>query len=147
MITLTSAQRERIREFLSEKGYPEFVVTGGLERELAEWQKFVSHCEKGYDLVIEDYTNDLDRRSIIQKILDFMREDKELITKVMRFLKPLDDRFKALLIETNKCVWGLANAHRFPKDKFWWYWGIVKNAKGELLEDLESNGYYKMLKF
>lgn len=133
--------KQEIKEILTRKQYPEFVIEGGLERSLQEWKNFVRWCEKGYDFRIEEYRNDLDKRNIIRIILEELN-NKNFVDEILSFLKPIDNKFKLLLVETDKCIWGPRLANRYlPKEKYFWYWGIVNNAKGELLENLKESEF------
>lgn len=129
-------------------GIANHVINGGLERLLRKWADFVEECRTGYSLGIEDYINDLDGRSIVQRLIDSVNE-KRLKDKLNSFVKSEDNIFKNLLIQRNKCItlerrFGLDL--KLNKRKYFWYWGVIKNAKGELLEDFKKEGFVKVKK-
>jgi hypothetical protein len=110
-----------VEEYLRENGYPERVVREGRAGLVRAWRDFVAEVERGYRLGIEDYRNDLDARAIL-----FLAgaEDDEV--------HALDERFKKLLIATDKRVWESA-----PGDPFWDF-GYPRNAGPELIDDLRD---------
>jgi hypothetical protein len=111
-----------IQKYLADYGYPKHVVEGGREGLLKRYTQFVEEVERGYDLSIYDYRNDLDGRAIIRLVgLDTEVQD-------------LDQRLKEMLVHDEVRVWESA-----PDDPFWDF-GYPKNARGELLQDLESEG-------
>jgi hypothetical protein len=108
-----------------------------IEDSIIYWTSLVKRCEKGYDSTIDEYRNDLDTRSFIQYVIDDL-SDRKLADNIYEIVKPWDERFKAQLIETDKCIWGVTWACHLPKEKYFWVWGVTRNAKGRLLEDLSS---------
>jgi hypothetical protein len=113
---------EQIRDYLRDKGYAEHLWHEGRAGLVARWRIFVEEVEKGYPLGLYDYRNDLDLRSVLSEVgLD-------------NDVKDLDERFQELLTARKKRVWESANSDAF------WVFGYPKNASGELLEDLKSEG-------
>jgi hypothetical protein len=112
-----------VHEYLRENGYPEHIVREGREGLVRQWREFVKQAEHGYSLGLEDYRNDLDVRAILA-LAD--AEDDEVLA--------LDERFKKLLIATDKRVWESA-----PGDPFWDY-GYPSNAGSDLIDDLSKEG-------
>ena len=110
-----------VEEYLRENGYPEHVVKEGRAGLIRKWREFVEQVEAGYALGLEDYRNDLDVRAILAQA---GAEDHEV--------HALDERFKKLLIATDKRVWESA-----PGDPFWDF-GYPSNAGPDLLEDLST---------
>ena len=113
-----------IQEYLSDNGYPKHVVEGGRDGLVKRYKKFVEEVERGYDLSIFDYRNDLDGRAILRMIGADGESD----------INHLDDRLETMLIARDKRVWESA-----PETPFWDF-GYPKNAKGDLLRDLQSEG-------
>jgi hypothetical protein len=100
--------------YLRENGYPEHVVRAG--------RKFVEEVERGYNLGLEDYRNDLDLRGI----LAMLGLDEEV--------RDLDQRFEATLTDREKRVWETSAANPF------WDFGYPANAGEPLREDLKNEG-------
>jgi len=152
MMKLTEKNKQEIRKLLSTS--PDFVIEGGLERLIKLWKHFVvDECEiEGYSLPIEDYINDLDGRMIIQYIIDNI-SDKEISKSIALEIKEYDDRFKKLLVDTDKCIRGeqtglkrklikkFLGMKSYNKQKHFWYYGIIKTAKGTLLENARREDF------
>ena len=111
-----------VEEYLRDNGYPEHVVRGGRAGLVRKWREFVEEAERGYQLNIYDYRNDLDGRGILRMASG---EDEEVAA--------LDERFRALLTGSAR-VWESA-----PGDPFWDF-GYPRNADEELLADLRAEG-------
>jgi hypothetical protein len=113
---------EEMATYLRENGYPEHVVRAGRAGLIARWGKFVAEVERGYQLGLEDYRNDLDLRGIIA-MLDLDAEVSEL-----------DQRFEAQLAHRGQRVWESSAADPF------WDFGYPANAGRLLLEDIRKEG-------
>lgn len=147
IIKYNKEEEKMIETILLKLNLAEHVVNGGILRLINNWINTVRECKKGYDLTIEDYINDLDGRYIIEEVMNSLT-DSNLKKKIKLAINQADIDFKQILIETNKCVLGSAVANQFPKEKYWWYWGIINNARGELLKDLKDEcifDYFKEL--
>jgi hypothetical protein len=110
-----------VEEYLRENGYPEHVVREGRAGLIRKWREFVEQVERGYQLGLEDYRNDLDVRAILAQA---GAEDEHV--------KALDERLKKLLTVCDKRVWESA-----PGEPFWDF-GYPRNAGPDLLEDLRG---------
>lgn len=112
-----------IQQYLDDNGYPRHVVEGGLPGLIDRYRKFVAEVERGYEFSIFDYRNDLDGRAIIELIGagDQVRD--------------LDARLEHMLTAREKRVWESA-----PGEPFWDF-GYPRNARGDLLRDLQSEGF------
>jgi hypothetical protein len=111
------------RAYLEQNGYPKHVVEGGREGLVNRYRKFVQEVERGYDMSLFDYRNDLDGRAILHLI----GADSEV--------EDLDARLEPLLIARDKRIWESASGEPF------WDFGYPANARGELLQDLKSEGF------
>lgn len=138
---LTENEQQKIKSILKEQGCFDYVITEGIYGLLARWETFVEECEKGYFDLIEEYRNDLTTRDLIEMIFDAV-EDTSLINKLKVVVNSLDQRFLVLLVDRDKCIWGKPNEPKYAEKKYWWYWGIVKNAKGDLLRILQGDRYF-----
>ena len=113
---------EQIRDYLRNHGHPQHLWGQGRAGLIEKWKKFVEEMERGYPLGLYDYRNDLDLRSVLSQV----GLDKDV--------KELDERFQNQLTDRKKRIWESANSDAF------WIYGYPKNASGELLEDLQSEG-------
>ena len=111
-----------IRAYLRDNGYPEHVASGGRDGLLTRWREFVKEVERGYQYGLEDYRNDLDIRGIIDMV--GLSDD----------VKDLDTRFEKMLIGRDNRVWESSPGNPF------WDFGYPKNARRDLLRDLEREG-------
>jgi hypothetical protein len=115
---------QELADYLTENGYPTHISRAGRSGLLARWTKFVDEVERGYKLGLEDYRNDLDLRGIIALAgLDSAAQSD-------------DERFRRLLTATDRRVWESSHQDAF------WDWGYPRNASGELLADLKSEGLW-----
>jgi hypothetical protein len=113
---------EEMAAYLRQNGYPEHVIRAGRVGLIERWRKFVESVEHGYKLGLEDYRNDLDLRGIIA----MLGLDSEV--------QELDRRFEAMLTDRDKRVWETSG------DAPFWDFGYPRNAAGELLENLITEG-------
>jgi hypothetical protein len=88
----------------------------------AEWRRFVDQVERGYTLGLDDYCNDLDIRTLIERA--GLRHEVE----------GEDLRLRGLLTDTDRAIWSSDVPDAF------WVRGYPANASGELLEDLKTRG-------
>lgn len=116
---------DRVKEYLSENGYPRHVVEGGREGLVRRWREFVGEVEKGYKGNLEDYRNDLDLRMII-----------ELAGAGGEEVRALDERLRGMLVPAKQRLWESGAGEPF------WDFGYPRNASGELLDDLKREGIY-----
>jgi hypothetical protein len=65
---------DSVREFLSDRGCPDEVVTAGLDGLVSEWERAVVQVESGYPLGLDDYLNDLDGRQLLEDALEVASE-------------------------------------------------------------------------
>ena len=113
-----------VRQKLQERGAPEHIVREGGEGLVRRWRRFVEQVEKGYPLGLDDYRNELDVRTLIA----FTGLDGEVSAE--------DARLRALLAETaaGRSLWDSDVPGAF------WVRGYPRNARGELRDDLISEG-------
>ncbi len=113
---------DEITAALEARGCPEHVVRGGRQGLIARWGAFVREVERGYDLGIEDYQNDLDVRTLIEE-LGLGREVVEA-----------DARMRRNLVRTEVKLWD------GPQGAFWIY-GRPRRIGEDLRQDLEARDW------
>jgi hypothetical protein len=62
-----------------------------------QWIRFVTKVEKGYDLTIYDYHNDLDTRGLIERLI--VGGPEAAANKIRQRVEPWDRRFEAATTE------------------------------------------------
>ena len=87
---------------------------------LPEWRRFVEQVEQGYTLGLDDYCNDLDIRSPIERAGLGSEVEVE------------DRRLRGMLTGTDRAIWSSETPDAF------WVRGYPANASGELLKDLKA---------
>ena len=85
------------------------------------WEHFVREVERGYDLTIYDYTNDLQTRDELARANDATVE-------------PLDARFRATTRPASRPLPGA------PDDAAWWWTRVPLRPSGELAADIKAEG-------
>lgn len=110
-----------------------------LARTLELWQQFIAEVEAGYDLTIDDYTNDLSLRDILQEFLDALSHEPALPTyeTLVQKVQELDELFIQATQEVKDPLLPPLG-HKPPG--FWWF-RIPKRCGELLLEDLIAEGY------
>ncbi len=93
------------------------------------YSDLVEEIEDGYHWSIFEYPNDLQRRNVIQKMLDNGFVPDAVSGERLR---QLDERFQALLIPTGSFFGS------YPPQYFWYY-GVPNNAE-EILKFLAMEG-------
>jgi len=117
---MTRPNDDSVRALLRARGAAEHVVSGGADRLVAGWRKFVEQVEAGYPFGLDEYCNDLDIRSLIEA------------TGLAPLVADEDSRLRAMLVRPEVAVWSSEFAGAF------WVRGYPANASGELLTDLKA---------
>jgi len=170
-LKLSKEESKEINKVLKNNGISKYVIKKGIMYFLKQWKDFLEECKKGYKglgMNSDEYNYSLDKRETFQDIIDELK-NKKLKNKIKKILKPIDDEFRKLLVDIDIC-WikggGFSreqlaelkltkdeyrsykkhvNKIRRNRKKYFWYWGIIKNAKGEFLRDMKcfEYPYYK----
>jgi hypothetical protein len=101
---------------------------------LVGWQQFVGHIERGYSSSIYDYTNDLSKRRLLQRVLDANISNR-LKLKLTNLVRQIDDQFIGLTRTIAEPIPGTK-----PEAKEWWCYRVPLNAGSELQKDLAEFG-------
>jgi|GEM_PF-3637810 len=116
---------QEIEEKLRRRGCPEHLCVAGRDGLIEQYVNFVDDVEEGYELGFEDYSNELDLRTIIGELgLD---EDEEV--------QDADERLQAALTPVDEPIW-----HDAPPRAFWTH-GVPLNPGDELEQDLRRLGF------
>ena len=113
-----------IEQTLRRRGCPEHLCVAGRDGLIEMYERFVREVEEGYELGFEDYSNELDLRTIIGDLS--LDEDSAV--------QDADERLQALLVPTDEALWPDA-----PRRAFWTH-GYPMNAGTELEQDLRRLG-------
>ena len=100
----------------------------------------IEQFKSGYPLGLDDYTNELTAREIIQEIIDEAPE--EVFPRLQRQLDELDEEFRQATVKLAEPVFATDEAARDP-EKFFYYWRVPRNPGREMLEDLVRSKYIK----
>ncbi|MBI1353846.1 MAG: hypothetical protein GC160_05830 [Acidobacteria bacterium] len=115
---------QEIEQTLRRRGCPEHICVAGRDGLIEMYEDFVREVEEGYELGFEDYSNELDLRTIIG---DLGLDEESAVQEA-------DERLQALLIPTEEALWPDA-----PRRAFWTH-GYPMNAGTELEQDLRRLG-------
>ena len=100
----------------------------------------IEQLKSGYPLGLDDYTNELTAREIIQEVIDEAPE--EAFPRLQRQLDELDEEFRQTTIKLAEPVFAADESTRDP-EKFFYYWRVPRNPGKEMLEDLVRSKYIK----
>jgi hypothetical protein len=104
-----------------------------LDKLLARWSRFVGQVEQGYQWSIDEYTNDLTTRNLIEEVLVAAPDD--LRQKVEVIVRPIDERFaQATSLDTKQRITEFIK----PYDGWWWSRLPIKLV-GTLAADLKAS--------
>jgi len=103
----------------------------------AQWQKAVLACKKGYASSLNDYTNDLGARLIIQEIIDMA--SRGLKAKLQKEVEEMDKLFSAVTQELPADL--LTLNEKRDGYKYSLYSRIPTKLVGALKDDLEEIGF------
>ncbi len=127
-----------VRGFLRQRGCPEHVIQGGLEKLVENWESVVEAVKKGYTLGLDDYLNDLDGRQLLEEVMAVApgEERKRHIQRVRR----ADNVMQTLVKPAGRCLWGekVAKKAGWTAEKNWWYFTQPVHAGPELLSEIEG---------
>jgi len=132
---------ESVRDLLRRRGAPDWVVSGGLAGLVESWEKTVAEIEGGYKLGVDDYLNDLDGRQLLEDAWGAANDAQR--SRLKSRLKAADDRARAALIATERCLWGadVARYHGWNAAAQWWYFMRPRSAGEDLERELKDMGF------
>lgn len=106
-----------------------------ITRLLSDWREFVDNVERGYQLTVYDYTNDLSVRTILHQLLSVVSDD--LRTKLENALRSDDDRLRRVTRLGKKPLVGQEEGG----GQMWWRFRVPWRMGSELERDLRSRGF------
>lgn len=127
-IRLSAGERAAVAPLearLSERA--RFSIT--LDGLLSDWEAFVKQVEEGYPSGVDEYTNDLSARDLLEEILLSISGPPK--RRLARLIRPLDDRFKAATCPDDGRL--LSRFLDLP-DRWWW-----SRIPGKLAGELASS--------
>jgi hypothetical protein len=110
-------------------------ITG--DRLLRSWAQFVEGVERGYDFGIEEYSNDLDVRRLLDDVL--AASSPNLRAALEAWAKPLDALFYAATFEADAGSPSSAS----PDPSWRWHRRVPRHPGDDLFDDLASLGLVK----
>lgn len=130
---------DAVRAFLEERGLEGDLLEGGLAGLIERWEEIVSQVERGYELTIDDYLNDVDLRDILEAVWPLASDEQRRPLRARRELA--DNRYRAV---TQDCppLWGEAVTEEmgFTREKEWWYFRRPRKPGQMLADDLAMDG-------
>jgi len=123
---LDAAGADAVRRFEEEraasKRYP------SLQQLIEQWAYFVEEVEGGYSDVIDEYTNDVSTRTVLEEFIQ--RAPTGLADRMRQLLEPIDARFRAATRSDDE-----GSVLRFYRGDSGWWWRRVP-MEGELADYL-----------
>jgi hypothetical protein len=96
------------------------------------WSSLVEEVGTGYADTVDDYTNELTARDLLERVLQGV--SVELAAKLSTLVKPFDDRFASMTTEDRDHRLG----RYFTVGSGWWWSRVPKVLTGSLREALQS---------
>lgn len=116
------------RQFSERAHYP---IT--LKSLVEDWRSFAEEVERGYELGLEDYVNDLTTRTLLEDVVTALSDNGRRTLTVI--LKPIDARYTHATREINKSLYGVNDL----KEQ-WWLSRVPLRSDHELLDNLAALG-------
>lgn len=132
----TSTAVDPVQTLLRARGCPERTVGEGIAGLVEDWERAVATIAAGYKLGLDDWLNDMDARQVLADSLAVAATapPRKLVTRI----NAADDKLKALVVPSGRCLWGdgLAKRNGWTLERNWWYFLRPREAAPELLKDL-----------
>lgn len=128
-----------IREFLRERGSPDYVVNEGIHGLVARWERFAESLDGEYEFGLDDYLNDLDVRQIIEEV--FVAIPGARSGEVLQRVGRADVAMTARTRQRGRCLWGEDEAldRGWLPSRNWWYYLVPRNPGTELMDELNGS--------
>ena len=128
---------DSITRFLRARGVADDVAAGGIDGLVAAWEDVADQIERGYDLTLDDYLNDLDVRQLIEVVLAAIPVASGTLVDRLR---TADRRVRAATRSVRRCVWTDGADSAWTPRRNWWYFVVPTDPGPELAADLASAG-------
>ncbi|MFN7966994.1 MAG: hypothetical protein U0V87_15035 [Acidobacteriota bacterium] len=134
-----NAMNDALRAYLDERGLEGDLLENGLAGLVERWEAIVNEVERGYELTIDDYLNDVDLRDILAGAWELAPDHERQPLRARRDLA--DNRYRSV---TQECppLWGEAVTEEmgFTPEKEWWYFRRPRRPGQMLADDLAMDG-------
>jgi hypothetical protein len=127
-----------VRDFLREKGCPDFVVNKGLQGLIKSWENLVKSVRNGYEFGLDDYLNDVDNRQLLEEALT--AAPPRARERYAQRVEQADKRMRALVKPAGKCLWGneVAQTEGWTEARNWWYFSQPIQAARKLMAEIKK---------
>ena len=112
-----------VKAHCKKKGYADFVIEGGLDYLVPNWERTVADIARGYSGWTKwEYLNDMDGRRIIHEVLRVATQDQR--NQVAPRIKAADEIYFTNTVAVKDCVWGRRNEkeNEYTPEVNWWYY-------------------------
>jgi hypothetical protein len=124
--------------YLTKRGVRPELAAGGLAGLLDRWAAVIASIQRGYDLTLDDYLNDMDLRQLIEDALPHatVRGHKQATVRLYQ----LDEEARALLKDHPRCLWGPAAqaSNGWTPERNWWYFSVPAKTGPTLRQELDK---------
>jgi hypothetical protein len=136
---MTLTPHDPVHTYLISRGCSPTVVRRGLSGMLEQWNGIVASVERGSDMTLDEWLNDMDLRDILAGALA-SAETAERRAAAIR-LDDSDERFHRVTTEC-PCVWGadIAETNSWRAEWQWWYFRRPVQPQEMLKAELVSHG-------
>ena len=134
-----TTEPDAVHTYLVTRGCSPLIVRRGLAGLLEQWAAIVAQAERGRDMSLDEWLNDMDLRDILAGALA-ATGSRERRAASLR-LDDADTRFHAIT-EPSPCLWGeaIAQTNAWRPEWQWWYFRRPLLPGPLLKEDLLVNG-------
>lgn len=132
-------ESDPVAHYLAQRGCREDLVSAGISGLTARWARIVAEVERGYDVTLADYLNDMDLRDILEGALEVA--DPRERARVQHEVDRTDARFHSLTVPSD-CLYGddVAEEEGLSPVREWWYFARPARPSASLVADLLRRG-------
>jgi hypothetical protein len=137
-----TVEHDAVHTYLISRGCAPLIVRRGLGGLLEQWASIVSAAERGRDMSLDEWLNDMDLRDILAGALA-AASPRERRAAALR-LDDADQRFRAITVPSG-CLWGdeIAATNSWRAEWQWWYFRRPTIPGPMMREDLLVNGFLR----